>query len=73
MKKELRRTDKIFKEMAKFVKSRCPDQCRSHHQKMENKFPEFDDILNSLKLNCSPSIVSELIVQFQESNKFSNA
>lgn len=32
--KELRRTDKIFKEMAKFIKTRAADQCRSHHQKM---------------------------------------
>jgi hypothetical protein len=35
--KELRRTDKIFKEMAKFIKTRAADQCRSHHQKMEKK------------------------------------
>ena len=37
VKKELRRTDKIFKEMAKFIKTRAADQCRSHHQKMEKK------------------------------------
>lgn len=28
----------IHKEMSKFIGSRSPKQCRSHHQKMLNKF-----------------------------------
>jgi hypothetical protein len=32
--KKLRRIDKIFKLMSRFVGTRQPDQCRSHHQKM---------------------------------------
>lgn len=39
--KEARRTQKIFREMGRTIKTRGADQCRSHHQKMENKFPEF--------------------------------
>jgi len=35
--KNLRRSNKVFKKMAKYVKSRCPEQCRSHHQKYERK------------------------------------
>ena len=44
-KKELRRTDKIFKEMSKFVETRAADQCRSHHQKMEKKYGSMDAIV----------------------------
>ena len=33
-KKGLRRSQKIFKEMSKFIRTRTADQCRSHHQKM---------------------------------------
>lgn len=32
--KHMRRMDKIFKTMEKFVSSREAEQCRSHHQKM---------------------------------------
>lgn len=32
--KELRRNDKVFKMMSDFIKSRTPDQCRTHHQKL---------------------------------------
>ena len=32
--KYLRRTDKIFKSMANFIRTREAQQCRSHHQKM---------------------------------------
>ena len=32
--KGLRRRDKVFKAMAKTIRTRDPEQCRSHHQKM---------------------------------------
>lgn len=49
LRKELRRTDKIFKSMAVFVGTRAADQCRSHHQKMEKKHRGFLRILCSLR------------------------
>jgi hypothetical protein len=36
--RESRRLWKIFKHMAAFVGSRRPNQCRSHHKKMEAYF-----------------------------------
>jgi hypothetical protein len=38
--------------MSKNIRTRGPDQCRSHHQKMENKFPEFNNLLEFLKVSC---------------------
>ena len=32
--KDHRRNDKVFRMMANFIKSRTPDQCRTHHQKL---------------------------------------
>lgn len=32
--------------MSKFVKTRSAEQCRSHHQKYEKKFENFDSIVN---------------------------
>lgn len=46
--REIRRSEKIFREMARAIKTRGADQCRSHHQKMENKYPVFDDLLGQL-------------------------
>lgn len=47
--RDLRRSNKIFKKMAKFVKTRCPEQCRSHHQKYQKKYHNFDSIVDSIK------------------------
>lgn len=47
----MRRSEKIFREMAKAIKSRGADQCRSHHQKMVKKYPEFDGLLEYLRKN----------------------
>ena len=44
----LRRHQKIFKEMAGFIASRTPNQCRSHHQKQEKKFLRLDLIMDHL-------------------------
>jgi hypothetical protein len=32
--KDYRRNDKVYRMMADFIKSRTPDQCRTHHQKL---------------------------------------
>lgn len=32
--KGMRKNDKVFKIMSKFITTRTPDQCRSHHQKI---------------------------------------
>jgi hypothetical protein len=47
--KHLRRTDKIFKNMAAFIATREAEQCRSHHQKMEKKYHTFYQILLRLR------------------------
>ena len=45
----MRRMDRIFKTMEKFVISREAEQCRSHHQKMEKKHGSFSTILKALR------------------------
>ena len=46
--REERRTKKIFKQMGKFIGSRSPEQCRSHHQKYEQRCDCFDNIIHYL-------------------------
>jgi hypothetical protein len=57
--KHLRRTDKIFKSMANFMKSREAEQCRSHHQKMEKKYHNFYQILLKLRMDFYSSLDPE--------------
>ena len=45
----MRRMDKVFKTMEKFVGTREAEQCRSHHQKMEKKHGAFTTILRELR------------------------
>jgi hypothetical protein len=47
--KQMRRMDKIFKTMEKFMVTREAEQCRSHHQKMEKKHGSFANILTELR------------------------
>jgi hypothetical protein len=47
--KHMRRMDKIFKTMERFVGTREAEQCRSHHQKMEKKYGSFANILKELR------------------------
>jgi hypothetical protein len=47
--KGLRRRDKVFKAMAKTIRTRDPEQCRSHHQKMEKKYKSFEGLLAALR------------------------
>ena len=48
--KDLRRAHKIFKKMAKVVKSRTSEQCRSHHQKLDLKLKSYDAIIKALNI-----------------------
>ena len=50
--KECRRSTKVFKVMACTVRTRGPDQCRSHHQKMQKKYDSIDNII----FNCRKSL-----------------
>lgn len=40
-----RREMKIFKQMSQFIRTRTPDQCRSHHQKVQKLHQTIDDII----------------------------
>ncbi len=40
-----RREMKIFKQMSQYVKTRTPDQCRSHHQKVQKLHKTISDII----------------------------
>lgn len=46
--KNLRRSEKIFKVMSRYLGTRTADQCRSHHQKMEKKCLSFQKIIEYL-------------------------
>jgi hypothetical protein len=35
-----RRKNKVFYRLSKILKKRTPDQCRSHHQKLQIKFKD---------------------------------
>ena len=36
---------KIFKQMSQFIRTRTPDQCRSHHQKVQKLHHTIEDII----------------------------
>ena len=40
-----RRTKKIFERMSRLIKTRCPTQCRSHHQKCMKKYQSMERIV----------------------------
>lgn len=46
-----RRSKKVFRKMSSMLRRRDPEQCRSHHQKISNKFKgNTDAIVSYLKL-----------------------
>lgn len=45
--KSLRKSLKVFKQMAKFIKSRNSSQCRTHHQNLSKKCKNLDSLLSS--------------------------
>lgn len=52
--------------MAKYVKSRCPEQCRSHHQKYEKKLHTFDSIVNSIKEKMESDVLKYSLINMEE-------
>lgn len=47
--------------MGAFVQTRKPEQCRSHHQKMEKKYGTFLNILRSMRLEHFGSLQEEYV------------
>ena len=46
-----RRKKKVFYRLSKILRKRTPDQCRSHHQKLQMKFEEkIDKIIECMKI-----------------------
>jgi hypothetical protein len=49
-KKQNRRLWKFFKLMSEFIETRSPNQCRSHHQKMEKNYSSVSSIIKTYKM-----------------------
>lgn len=47
--KDKRRSNKFYQEMADFIVTRNALQCRSHHQKLEEKYTHAPKIVNFFK------------------------
>lgn len=47
--REKRRSNKFYQEMADFIVTRNALQCRSHHQKLEEKYTHASKIVNLFK------------------------
>jgi hypothetical protein len=47
--REKRRSNKFYQEMADFIVTRNALQCRSHHQKLEEKYTHAPKIVNLFK------------------------
>lgn len=60
-KKDLRRSDKVFKLMASYIGTRTSDQCRSHHQKIESKSGSVAQILENLASEFGPIDIKEIL------------
>ena len=46
---EKRRKCTIFNRLSEAINTRTPDQCRSHHQKMQLKYGSLESIVDSLR------------------------
>lgn len=55
--------------MAKAIKTRGADQCRSHHQKMDKKYPQFDELLGYLNENYGEFVEEVLQARYIEESK----
>lgn len=49
----MRKSLKVFKQMAKFIKTRNSSQCRTHHQNLMSKSKNLENALNSF-MNENP-------------------
>lgn len=52
--KSMRKSLKVFKQMARFVKTRNSSQCRTHHQNLMNKCRSLDNALKKF-VDLNPS------------------
>ena len=55
--------------MANFVKSRTPDQCRTHHQKIESKLNRTSKILEALKAKFGPIDHEEIVRKCEQTEQ----
>jgi plasmid maintenance system antidote protein VapI len=52
-----RRTTKVFFRLSKILKKRTPDQCRSHHQKLQMKHKDdIYEIMNEVQIKINKTI-----------------
>jgi hypothetical protein len=61
------RSFKLYKQMAKFVMTRDAQQCRSHHQKLEEKYHYPNKIIANHKQRCDMALyrlVREELTEF---------
>jgi hypothetical protein len=53
-----RRKSTVFNRLSKALRKRTPDQCRSHHQKLQNRFQnDIDAIVDFVKSKISKQIL----------------
>jgi hypothetical protein len=54
----------MFEKMSQFIKSRNEIQCRSHHQKLIEKYRDFKKIISSFKNHVGKESFSAATNQF---------
>lgn len=67
----MRRKEKVFYRLSKILKRRTPDQCRSHHQKLQIKYNEnLDLIIEEIKTKIErTSYLEDCIDSNQQANQ----
>jgi hypothetical protein len=63
--KDKRRSNKFYQEMADFVVTRNALQCRSHHQKLEEKYTHAPKIVNLFKPTLDRTAYREALETLQ--------
>ena len=57
-----RRTSKVFYRLSKILKKRTPDQCRSHHQKLQMKHGDnIHEIMGEVQKKIQKSMAEEFV------------
>jgi actin-like ATPase involved in cell morphogenesis len=68
-----RRKNKVFYRLSKILKKRTPDQCRSHHQKLQMKYEDdIEEIIQSIRRKLekkSPEVLWEEVKKTENENK----
>lgn len=61
-----RRKSKVFYRLSKILKRRTPDQCRSHHQKLQLKYKEdLNAIINEVERKVHTCALQDYLSQQQ--------